>query len=369
MLDLPPVLATPHDLDPAGLSAVEALVAAEVERNGRALVDVDPSLHDVVERLQALGHGGKRLRAAFCLWGARAAAGPRAEVPGVTAAAGALELFHLAALVHDDVMDRSERRRGGPTVHRAYADRHGAEGYEGDARTFGDGVAVLVGDLCLTWSDDLLGVAQAEAARLRPARAREARRVWQEMRLQVIAGQYLDLLGQARPDSGSADAHRVLTYKSAKYTVEHPLLLGAALGGADPELLEQLSRFGCGVGEAFQLRDDVLGLFGDPQQTGKPVSDDVREGKRTLLITSAEESASAEQRRVLTRHLGDPDGGAEGLRAVREVVSDTGALALVEGRIEERITRAHDVLAAMPLDEQTRRTLGVLSDACAWRAA
>ncbi|MFB9313958.1 polyprenyl synthetase family protein [Nocardioides plantarum] len=369
MLDLPPVLATPHDLDPAGLSAVEDLVTAEIERNGQALAAIDPSLRDVSDRLVTLVQGGKRLRAAFCLWGARAAAGPRAEVAGATAAAAALELFHLAALVHDDVMDRSERRRGGPTVHHAYADRHGAEGYGGDARTFGDGVAVLVGDLCLTWSDDLLGAAQAEAGRLRPARARRARQVWEEMRLQVIAGQYLDLLGQARPDSDSAAAHRVLTYKSAKYTVEHPLLLGAALGGADAELLDQLSRFGRGVGEAFQLRDDVLGLFGDPDLTGKSVSDDVREGKRTLLITSAEESASPDQRRVLARHLGDPDGGPEGLRAVREVVTATGALALVEERIEERSTRAHEVLGAMSIDEQTRRTLGVLSDACAWRVA
>ena len=369
MLDLPPVLATPHDLDPVGLSAVEDLVTTEIASRGRSLAEVDPSLRDVADRLTALVQGGKRLRAAFCLWGARAAAGPRADVPGGTAAAAALELFHLAALVHDDVMDRSEHRRGGPTVHRAYADQHDAEGYGGDARTFGDGVAVLVGDLCLTWSDDLLGVAQTEAGRLRPTRARAARRVWEEMRLQVIAGQYLDLLGQARPHSDSAAAHRVLTYKSAKYTVEHPLLLGAALGGADPALLDQLSRFGRGVGEAFQLRDDVLGLFGDPEVTGKSVSDDVREGKRTLLVTSAEESASAAQRRVLDRHLGDRDGGPEGLHAVREVVTATGALALVEERIEERATRAHEVLGAMPIDEQTRRTLGVLSDACAWRVA
>ena len=369
MLDLPPVLATPRDLDPEGLAGVEAVLEAHVDRQAAALVEVDASLHEVVVGLRALLQGGKRLRAAFCLAGARAAPGPHEDVPGVWPAAAALEMFHLAALVHDDVMDRSEQRRNQPTVHRAFSERHATEHYDGDPRTFGDGVAVLAGDLCLTWSDDLLSAAQAAAGRHRPERSRAARRVWEEMRTQVLAGQYLDLLGQARPGSGSAAADRVLIYKSAKYTVTHPLLLGAALGGADTLLLDQLDRFGLAVGEAFQLRDDVLGVFGDPDLTGKPVSDDVREGKRTLLVTYAAEHGTTAQRGVLERHLGDPDGGADGLRAVREVITGTGALGRVEARIESRIEQAHDVLATMGVDERTRRTLGALSDACAWRAA
>lgn len=364
-----PTHVAPRELDPDGVSGVETALVEHVERRGRALVEVDASLHEVVTRVRGLLRGGKRLRASFCLWGARAAAGSHDEVPGAPQAAAALEMFHLAALVHDDVMDRSEQRRGLPTVHHAFAERHRDEAHDGDARTFGDGVAVLAGDLCLTWSDDLMHAALLATGPHHPDRARDARRVWEEMRDQVLAGQYLDLLAQARPGTGSAAASLVLTYKSAKYTVEHPLLLGATLGGADPALLHQLSLFGLAVGEAFQLRDDVLGVFGDPARTGKPVSDDVREGKRTLLVTHAEEAGTAPQRRVLGEHLGDPHGGPAGLHAVREVIVATGSLAAVEERITRRMAEARDVLADMSVDERTRHTLSALSDACAWRAA
>ncbi|WP_214057931.1 polyprenyl synthetase family protein [Nocardioides aquaticus] len=360
----PRMAVRPRDLDPSAMAAVDALLRAHVAGRGRALAEVGPELGPVVDVLDDAVSGGKRLRAAFCLWGARAATGGDL-VDGAVEAAAALELFHLAALVHDDVMDRSDDRRGRPTVHRAFADHHVAGGLGGDPAAYGSAVAVLVGDLCLTWSDDLAAEAVARAGAEGPA----ARAVWSRMRDQVLAGQYLDVLSHSRGISSAATSVRVLRYKSAKYTVEHPLALGATLGGAGHDVLDALASFGLAVGEAFQLRDDVLGVFGDPAVTGKPVVDDVREGKRTLLVAWAEEGASPGQRAALRRHLGDPEVDADGLAEVREVLVDTGALARVEARITELVGAAAADLATVPLDDGSRAALDGLSSACAWRAA
>ncbi len=354
----------PRDLDPPSMAAVDALLRAHVAGRGRALAEVGPELGPLVDVLDDAVSGGKRLRAAFCLWGARAATGGDL-VDGAVEAAAALELFHLAALVHDDVMDRSDDRRGRPTVHRAFADRHAAAGLGGDPVAYGDAVAVLAGDLCLTWSDDLAAEAVALAGAAGPA----ARAVWSRMRDQVLAGQYLDVLSHSRATSSPATSVRVLRYKSAKYTVEHPLTLGATLAGGGSGVLDALASFGLAVGEAFQLRDDVLGVFGDPGLTGKPVVDDVREGKRTLLVAWAEEDASPSGRAALRRHLGDPAVDAHGLAEVREVLVDSGALARVEERISELVVTAAADLSSVPLDDGSRAALDGLSSACAWRAA
>ena len=199
----------------------------------------------------------------------------------------ALELVQASALIHDDLMDRSDTRRGEPAVHRRFEARHTAGGWRGGAAAFGDSVAVLLGDLALVWSDELLhasGVAPEDLARARP--------VFDEMRTEVTVGQYLDLLTQATGDTSVELAGKVARYKSAKYTVERPLLFGAALAGAPPELSAAYSAFGLPLGEAFQLRDDVLGVFGDPSETGKPAGDDLREGKRTALVALALREAS-----------------------------------------------------------------------------
>lgn len=356
---------TPRGLDAAGIEAVEGLLSDRVDAHAASLLAVSDDLADVARALTSAVRGGKRLRAAFCLWGARGGAGGT-DVAGGHEAAAALEMFHLAALVHDDLMDRSDDRRGEPTVHRRFADAHRASGGLGDPEQFGSAVAVLAGDLCLTWSDDLLADAVAAAV---TGTARGARAVWTQMRDQVIAGQFLDVLGQAQAETDVARIGRVLRYKSAKYTVEHPLLLGGALAGAAPALMARYSAFGLRVGEAFQLRDDVLGVFGDPEVTGKPAVDDVREGKRTLLVAYAEEHADRPQRAVLERHLGDPGTDGDGVAAVREVLVDTGALDRVEERIGELVARARAELDAMAVDHRTRHALGALSDACAWRAA
>lgn len=356
---------TPRDLDERGISAVEEVLVDRVDAHGAALLAVSDDLHEAVRALGGAARRGKRLRAAFCLWGARGGSGGT-DVAGGVEAAAALELFHLAALVHDDLMDRSDDRRGEPTVHRRFADAHRSGRLAGDPEQFGAAVAVLAGDLCLTWSDDLLADAVDGAV---PGTARRARAVWSQLRDQVIAGQYLDVLGQASRETDPRRIARVVRYKSAKYTVEQPLLLGGALAGAAPALLERYSAFGLRVGEAFQLRDDVLGVFGDPAVTGKPAVDDIREGKRTLLVAYAEERAGRAQRLVLERHLGDPASGRAEVAEVREVLVETGALQRVEDRIVDLVARAGDELAAMPVDPRTRHALGALTDACAWRAA
>ncbi|MEI5674765.1 MULTISPECIES: polyprenyl synthetase family protein [unclassified Nocardioides] len=355
----------PRELDPEGIRSVDRVLSGRVETHAEVLLQVSDDLVPLVGALRTAASGGKRLRAAFCLWGARAASGG-VDVVGGTEAAAALEMFHLGALVHDDLMDHSDDRRGRPTVHRRFADRHRDEQGLGDPDEHGAAVAVLAGDLCLTWSDDLL----ADAVHVgRPGTAPAVRAVWTRMRDQVLAGQYLDVLGDTRPRISADQVGRVLRFKSASYTVEHPLLLGAALAGAEPGLLDRLGAFGLRVGEAFQLRDDVLGVFGDPAVTGKPAVDDVREGKRTLLVAVAEERGDEAQRAVLRRTLGHTEVDESGLEAVREVMTASGALAHVEERIETLARAARRDLAALAVDERSRWALGALTDACAWRAA
>jgi geranylgeranyl diphosphate synthase type I len=230
-----------------------------------------------------------------------------------------------------------------PAAHRRFATLHRGNGWLGSPEGFGVGAAILLGDLCLSWADELLltcGLPATDVLRGKP--------VYDVMRTELMAGQYLDLLEQARGGGSAARAMRVVRYKSAKYTIERPLHLGAALAGAPDELLVAYSGYGLPLGEAFQLRDDVLGVFGDPSQTGKPAGDDLREGKRTVLVARAAESATPAQAALLRRHLGDPALDAAGVDALREVITDTGALAHVEALISaltEQSLRAVDSVA------------------------
>lgn len=322
-------------------------------------------LIDHAERLMA---GGKRLRPAFCWWAYR---GAGAEDDLVAPAAAALELFQAAALIHDDVMDDSDTRRGAPAVHRSFARMHEDAGWRGDPRRFGVAGALLTGDLCLSWSDELF--ATVEAA---PDRWRAARSVFDQMRTQLMSGQYLDMLEQVAPDgmpvaapastdgsalSAVARAKRVICYKSAKYSVEQPLLLGAALAGADADLTRCYSRFGLLLGEAFQLRDDMLGVFGDPDVTGKPAGDDLREGKRTLLVAFAAERATMGQRDLLELRLGNPLLDEQGVAEVREVLVATGAVDRVEQLIAEDVAGAQEVLRSSPVTPEARAALESLA--------
>jgi geranylgeranyl diphosphate synthase type I len=332
-----------------------------------ALEAVSPDCAPMVESIAELMRGGKRLRPAFCYWGWRGAGGPDGtHGEAIVKAAASLEFFQAAALIHDDVMDDSDTRRGMPAVHRRFATLHRGSGWTGDGERFGLAGAVLAGDLCLVWSDEMLAASGLDDEHLRRGRA-----VFNQMRTELMGGQYLDMLEQAvaaQRQGGAVDrARRVIRYKSAKYTIEHPLLLGGALAGADAALLATYSAFGLPLGEAFQLRDDVLGVFGDPEQTGKPAGDDLREGKRTVLVAKALEHASPAQAQEVRRLLGDPGLDASGVDALRTIIVDTGALDAVETLVDELVVTSRQALHTGDVDEPARTVLDGLVDAATAR--
>ncbi|WP_225859547.1 polyprenyl synthetase family protein [Streptomyces albicerus] len=281
--------------------------------------------------------GGKRLRPLLCVIGWRAAGGRRNTTPVVRTAA-ALELFHAFCLIHDDIVDRSATRRGRPTVHRALASGHPAPD-SADAAWWGTCGAILTGDMALAWSEELLHTANHP-----PARRAALHKVLQEMRDEVIYGQYLDLLAPLAPATDVNAALRVIRYKTAKYTFERPLHIGAVLAGAGPGLLDTLSSLALPLGEAFQLRDDLLGVFGDPSRTGKPVLDDLREGKRTALLALAAQRATPAQQALLAGLVGNPVLDEAGAARIRDVLQATGARTTVEGMIAARYEQALAVL-------------------------
>ncbi len=333
---------------PADLQAiaerVEVRVDALLTEERLRWSALDPSLAEPLEALRALVlAGGKRLRPAFCHWGF-VGAGGQADDPAIVDAGAAFELLQGFALVHDDVMDGSAVRRGAPSVHRRFLDRHEAAGWTGESRRFGEGAAILIGDLALVYADRLLPSGPPELAHL-----------WDELRVEVNIGQYLDLVGTVTGRTDRANAHRIARYKSGKYTIERPLQLGATLARR-PDLVEPLSRYGDPLGEAFQLRDDVLGVFGDTLQTGKPVGDDLREGKPTLLIAIAHELAVDGQADLLAR-VGDPDLDEEAVAALQDLLAGCGALAAVEAEIATLAARAVAALDHIAISPPARRAL------------
>ncbi|MGH9210641.1 MAG: polyprenyl synthetase family protein [Acidimicrobiales bacterium] len=317
---------------PPSLAAVAARVDERIQRLFDAELArwqaVDPNLAAPLRSLQRLvGSGGKRVRPAFCHWGFVGAGGDPDD-PRVVDAGAAFELLHAFALVHDDVMDGSDTRRGEVTAHVEFGERHRRGGWLGEARRFGEGVAILVGDLSYVYADLLLDNAN------RP----EVAAVWHELRLELNVGQYLDLLGTAQSDRDPALARRIARYKSGKYTIERPLHLGAALAGGLDRLRSALSAYGDPLGEAFQLRDDVLGVFGDAELTGKPVGQDLHEGKPTPLLATATRLARGDQAEILGlvgRDLSEGD-----VQAIQQVIVETGALDEAERRIAELTTRS-----------------------------
>jgi geranylgeranyl diphosphate synthase type I len=340
---------------------VDRALAEFAHRQREALLAAGPELLPVMDALTALLAGGKRLRPAFCYWGWRGAGGE--DRPQVMTAAAALELLHAGALVHDDVMDASDTRRGQPSLHRQFAARHAAAGWRGDADGFGRGAAILLGDLLLSWTDEMFHGSGLPADAL--ARGRPALNL---MRTEVFAGQYLDLLAQAAGDDAVASALRVVEFKTAKYTIEGPLHLGAALAGpASGAVAAAYTAYGLPLGVAFQLRDDILGVFGDPAETGKPAGDDLREGKRTVLLAIARARATAGQAAVIDRHLGDPLLDGTGAAQVRDVITGTGALAECERMIARHVGEALAAAAAAPITAAARQALAELAVAATAR--
>jgi len=300
--------------------------------------------------------GGKRLRPAFCTWG-YVGAGGAVDDRRVVDAGAAFELLHAFALFHDDVMDGSDSRRGQPTAHRSHADAHRDRGWAGEPRRFGEGVAILVGDLAFVYADLLMHGAPAEAWE-----------VWNELRIELNVGQYLDVIGSASSERRRAQAERICRYKSGKYTIERPLHLGAVLAAPHrrDELLPALSRFGLPLGDAFQMRDDVLGAFGAEQVTGKPVGDDLREGKPTPLMAMATERATPAQRAMLAK-VGDVTMSPDTVAEIQEAIVATGALDELEARIAALTDEAVASLDSAPIDGMAKNELRLLAQYVSWR--
>jgi geranylgeranyl diphosphate synthase type I len=362
--------------DPADvLATVDADLPTAVTEALRRFLDarrqtcaaMAPEFLDAVDDLGdlALG-GGKRLRPTFAWWGWRAAGGPDlADAPPagvVLHAVAALELIQACALVHDDLIDDSLLRRGRPTVHAAWTARHHERGWIGSSERLGAAVAILVGDVALAWADDMLRAAGLDAAAL--ARAAP---VWEAMRTELLAGQFLDVVGHATDLSTPEGVLRISRYKTAAYTIERPLHLGAALADAGDDVVAAYRSFGTDLGIAFQLRDDLLGVFGDPAVTGKPAGDDLREGKRTLLVALARQHSDRSAAAPLEHALGKSDLTAEEVDAARSALTELGVVAEVEERIDTLTTSALDALAGVDLEPTARERLVALAAAAVRR--
>jgi geranylgeranyl diphosphate synthase type I len=324
---------------------VESRLASLLEAERTRWKAVDPDLEEPIAWLGELVlTGGKRLRPAFCHW-AFVGAGGDPDDPLAVDVGGAFELLQAFALIHDDVMDGSDRRRGADTAHRAFEARHRAGAWRGEPRRFGEGVAILIGDLAFVYADLLLdGV------------PRRVRHLYDELRIELNIGQYLDVLGTARGGVDLATARRIASFKSGRYTIERPLHVGAALAGRFEELEGPLSAYGHPLGEAFQLRDDMLGTFGDADAIGKPVGDDLREGKPTPILAVALDRATGADAKLLER-VGDPTLDDADVADLQQVLVDTGAAAEAEARIFALTDEAVRAARAAPLLPEARGAL------------
>ncbi|HWR46336.1 MAG TPA: polyprenyl synthetase family protein [Pseudonocardiaceae bacterium] len=340
-----------HPLDDNLRAEVHHELAAFLQAKRNDAAQIDQQFVAAVDSLSDFVLGpGKRLRPTFAWWGWRGAGGcpvdPQARA--VLRAVSSLELIHACALVHDDLMDDSTTRRGAPTVHVNFAAQHCAAGWSGTPERFGAATAILLGDIALAWADDML-----RGSDLWPDQLHRAHAVWQAMRTEVLAGQYLDVFTQASGDEAPETALQIDRYKTAAYTVERPLHLGAAIAGAGPGLVHAYRHFGADIGIAFQLRDDLLGMFGDPRVTGKPAGDDLREGKRTLLLAyglrAADEKRHTGAADLLRGAIGNPQVDENTVTEIRELLIELGAVAEVERRITTLTDSALGSLCAADL--------------------
>jgi geranylgeranyl diphosphate synthase, type I len=366
-------------LSQAFREAVSAEISAFLSEQSAVLDSVGPELVPVHLMASQLLCGGKRIRPAFCVWGYVAAAGipTEEELKPLLAAAGSLDVLHVSALIHDDLMDSSDLRRGRPAAHRQFEALHANAGWLGDSAAFGRAGAILLGDLLLMWSAQMLhgaGVDQSTLERALP--------IVEAMRTEVTCGQYLDMVAQAHPLRKRApaigslkptielaldDASRVVEYKAARYTVQRPCQIGAALGGGTDDLYFALGAYGSPLGRAFQFRDDLLGVFGDPQVTGKPAGDDLREGKRTVLVAHAYAHAGDAGQKLLLQRLGDPALDDAGISALQQVIVESGARDTVESMINDYYERALKALHDTEITEEGRAGLTALADAAVRR--
>jgi geranylgeranyl diphosphate synthase type I len=342
--------------------AVQSALDEFVDEQARRLEPLGEDAARLVAAARQAVSGGKRFRAAFCHWGFRSVVAEPPDAEALVRAAASLELLHASALVHDDLMDASDTRRGHAATHKAFEALHREQDWPGRPEQYGAASAILLGDLLLSWSDELL-----RTCGLPRDAVDHAMRFFDTTRSEVITGQFLDVSAQARGESDLDQAMRVLRYKSAKYSIERPLHVGAALAGGGDAVLVALGDFGLPLGEAFQLRDDLLGVFGDPQATGKPAGDDLTEGKRTVLVALAVKRAPADDARRLDAALGSALTEVE-VADLRRIIEGSGAHAEVEKRIAELTARSLGALDDAPITDVAREALRELAAAATQRA-
>jgi geranylgeranyl diphosphate synthase type I len=341
--------------------AVESSCLGFIESQADLLEDLGEDGGALAEAARRSLTGGKRLRAAFCWWGYQAIR-PVEDEHALLHACASLEFLHASALVHDDYMDSSATRRGYPATHRAFADRHRAMGWAGDPDMYGASAAILLGDLLLSWADEVLRTCGLPAHDVLAGL-----RFFDITRTEVVAGQFLDVSAQARATRDLDLAMTVLRYKSAKYSIERPLHVGAALAGASRDQVDALTAFGIPLGEAFQLRDDLLGIFGDPAVTGKPAGDDLREGKRTVLTALSLQNLDADAATRLDQALGsDLDAGE--IKDLCDLIESSGARARVEELISDLTAQSLSALDDAPIEDSARVVLRELAQAATQRS-
>lgn len=315
----------------------------------------------------ALGHflldSGKRLRPLFATIGFLGAGGELS--PAIIRATASLELVHVCALIHDDVMDASDTRRGAPAIHKQFQSLHQAQALHGNGEQFGAAAAILLGDLALIWAAKALhesGAPTQSILRSLP--------VYDEMRVELMAGQYLDIYEQALASESVERSLKVARFKSGKYSIERPLHFGASLAAnLSPTLIESYSNYGLPLGEAFQLRDDVIGVFGDPEKTGKPAGDDLREGKRTVLVATTLSRANVTQRTEFLNLFGRKDLNLNEIESLRALIVETGSLAELESIIQEMTFKAHNALTTGGITPQAVALLAEMAVAATQRTA
>jgi len=337
-------------------SAINAELMSFVSNENKYLEAIGSELIPVAKAMQNfLLDSGKRLRPVFAYVGFLGTS--QTASTSILRACASLELIHVCALMHDDVMDGSDTRRGAPSVHRAFEAMHRDLGLQGSAEQFGISSAILLGDLALVWSAKALHTAGLTDQELIRALA-----LYDEMRVELMAGQYLDIYEQALGSQSVERSLKVARYKSGKYTIERPLHFGAALGSSNPnEIYEIYSNYGLPLGEAFQLRDDVLGIFGDPSQTGKPAGDDLREGKRTVLLAMTLDLVNVSEKKFIEESLGDSNLSPENVDQIREIIKSSGALSEIERLIESLTNQSLEAIQTPLLSKQAQGFLSELA--------
>lgn len=330
---------------------------------------ISSDLYPLVDFANDLLQGGKRFRALFCYW-AWVAGSPenqdlseqqRAQTfDAIVGICAALEMFHAAALVHDDLLDQSATRRGKPAVHKNFENLHQAQSWDGSKERFGQAGSVLVGDLMLSWSSEIFGSALLLAPT--PEIEQACREEFSRMRVEIMAGQYLDVLEENAASSRNPleavdRSKRVMLYKTAKYSIEAPLLIGAAFAGATKTFRDELASFAIPLGLAFQMRDDVLGVFGDPKITGKPAGDDLREGKRTVLVALTRETLDGKVGQIFDQMLTARDLTEDQIRFLQQTIAGCGALKKTESMIEESGFDAIAQLEKLPIGALPKQKL------------